>query len=1417
LRNGLYRKAFRVGIRVLLALALLYSPLEMQALTEVYADGITDDYVTLYEENFDDPDNFGSTGGIAIPGPWLQEGEGNSMAKTSVSSTAPSVPNLVKIDGKDALALPVNSTGYRNLQLSYYTRASSYIGGSVIVEWSSDGGINWTTLEEFKLPPGTLEQKNSEPNQLKVQNLGSGADNNPNVKIRVRVGELMSANMYIDSVALKAQAIPGIPPAETPVPIPTPAEPKPFVVPEGVKLYEDVRIGNAGTRPIYTSIAVPKILPQAPVPVMVYIHGGGWNHGDRKQALASICNYVTKRGYIGVSLDYRLTPEAPFPAQIQDVKLAIRYLRAHAAEYHLDPSRIGVWGSSSGGHLASLLGTTGNIKSGETITLDTGHTVNVPDLAGNGGWQQYSDQVQAVVDLYGPADFTTNFANSYKSVKALLGGNDAFSVPDQARLAMPGTYASPDDPPFFIRHGDVDSTIPYTDSITFSNQLKDAGVKVVDVKIVPKQGHGFIGEAAEQASAEAWDFMDQYVKNRTATTPDDEVVYRDLAILAPSDDAVIDSSKPTVNFNSATGSSNGLFSISSGAENKKYVYFKFDVSLYSNPANRYIFNVAAKKGSSNADLELSLFGLKDTNWTESELTWSNAPVTDLTIASLSGKFTVTADKSGAPQVYSIDVSEFVRERLSASGGNIAFLLGDAASTGISLNVYSKEANGNSNPRPQLVVQEAVTPSSDHEKPSWPDGSSLKAVNIGTEFIQLSWPAASDNQGIGSYRVYRDNTLLSNVTGATYTAVGLSPSTAYSFKVEAVDQSGNTSVPLSFTRSTLTEPIIPYAIANVTASDSDGNIATNTIDNNLFTRWSAAGNSPWIQYDLGERKQISYLGIAVYKGDTRTAQLSIETSNDGLAWTTIWTGASMYRTIEMQPFDFPDTEARYVRIVGLGNSDGSAFTSLSEINIYAPFANGDTPVASIPNYTPNPPREPIPFKAPGLTEPEGTVHPVHSSPTTTGRILNVLDYNADLADNDTDDGIAIQAAINSADSGDEVYLPSGVYNLNSTLDTLVNLKLKSGVNLRGEDQSTTILKTSLNKVKNSALMKVSGQHDLSISNLTLTSTWNGVCTTDHKVNNPDAGGPDSMIIIANFGEVPSYNITVDGVTVEKYSRMGVRIDNSRDIVVRRSTFRNATDVGPGGAGYGVSIQGMAKQDRNGYENDTVWNVVEDSHFEGPYLRHGALIQFVAHNNVLRNNQFMNTKLDAIDLHGELEYLNEIYGNVIIDIPYGAAIGLGNTGGTAPSNHSKSGPRNYIHDNTIRNTREGINVTMGTPDTVIERNVIENTTHIEDAKGIQILNGPGTIIKENIIRNNTASNYWAVSLEHDPGDSKANDIGAGDPQDVQLIENSLIGNTNGIRLLAGKGIILQGNLIDSISCNYFKNDHVVVEGWPLPIIP
>ncbi|WP_025027006.1 alpha/beta hydrolase [Caldalkalibacillus mannanilyticus] len=477
----------------------------------------------FFEENFDDSTRFGSTGGVIIPEPWIQEGSNNSTARTSASNYAPSVPNMVKIDVTDALALPLNTTGYDNIKVSYSTRASSYSAGSMIVEWSADGGSNWTTLEEFKLPAGTT----SSPNTEKTWNLGNQANNNPNFKVRFRVGNPISGNIYFDSVAISGQAIPGITPVIPPISPPTD-------LPEGKSctdfpstiLYEDVEIGTAGNRPIYMSIAVPETPPADPMPVVVYVHGGGWNHGDRKgdnnATLRNICGMVSKRGYIGVTVDYRLTGEAIYPAQIQDVKLAIRYLRAHRGMYKLDPSRIGVWGVSAGGHLASLLGTTGDLMQGELIELDNGNIVETLDLEGTGGWQEYSSKVQAVIDWYGPADFITPEANKDRSLTALLGG-PAGTLPNLARLAMPGTYASSDDPPFWIRHGKDDKRVPYTQSEKFAQQLRNGGVQVVDLKIVPKQGHGFTGEAKTQADREAWAFLDQHVKNKVVTNP---IIYK---------------------------------------------------------------------------------------------------------------------------------------------------------------------------------------------------------------------------------------------------------------------------------------------------------------------------------------------------------------------------------------------------------------------------------------------------------------------------------------------------------------------------------------------------------------------------------------------------------------------------------------------------------------------------------------------------------------------------------------------------------------------------------------------------------------------------------------------------------------------------------------------------------------------------
>ncbi|WP_235440486.1 alpha/beta hydrolase fold domain-containing protein [Paenibacillus sp. DMB20] len=1376
--------------------------------------------IGFFSDNFDS-EAYGATGGIVVPLPWIQTGEGGSKAKTSVSSSAPSAPNLMKIDVTDSVYLPVNTTGYGNIKVSYYIRASSYVSGSIVVDWSPDGGATWNVLEEFKLPPGTAEAPRSEPNTLKTWTLPSDANSNPNVRIRFRVGDPMNGNMYIDSFSLAGQAIPGIPPAENPVPVPTPTEPEPFAVPEGVTLYEDVLIGKAGDRDLYTSIAVPSTPPSKPMPVMIYIHGGGWNKGGRKNALGSICNYVLKRGYIGVSLSYRLTPEAPYPAQIQDVKLAIRYLRAHAARYHIDPSRIGVWGTSAGGHLASLLGTTGDLTMEDTVTLDTGDTVNLPDIEGIGGWPEYSTKVQAVVDWYGPADFTTDFADRYSSVTKLLGGHNAKSVPVQARLAMPGTYASTDDPPFWIRHGDADAVIPYTDSVTFADQLTAAGVPVVDFQIVPGQGHGFTGEAKSIAETQAWAFMEQHVKNLEVKTP---ILYKDkykptdptgipveIGSLESSDDALIDSTKPDTNMNSASGSSTGLFNVSSGTSSKKYVYFKFDASSLSDPSYQYEFQVSAKKGSSNTPVTLSVYGIQDYAWTESSLTWNNAPVKSLAEAEFLGSFTVEANNGGRPDLYSVDVTDYVRRNLSREKST--FILGDAGSAGISVNVYSKEANGTSNPRPKLIVKQIVDSNEDRTPPSWPEGSRLSLTGIDEDHVRLAWPKAEDNQKVAKYRLYQNDALVADISdGSTgYEAKSLAPKTQYRYKVEAVDAAGNISAaPLALTVSTLSGPLTPLPVKSVSASGSDGNIEDYTLDNNLYTRWSSAGEGPWIQYDLGEPVDIGYAGIAFYKGNARSATIDIETSDDGLAWTPRFNGTSSGKTTAMQAFDIPDVKARYLRIIGRGNSDGSLYTSLTEVHVYPPFEGGETPVAVIPDFVPKPPDGTEPFTEPGLKNADGSDHLVHQPHGVNGRTLNVVDYGADPADNDTDDRKAIQRAIDEAEPGDEVYFPNGVYNLNSAPDGLTNLTLKSEVNLRGESRGGSILKTSLNKVRNSSMIKSAKQHDLVISNLTLTSAWEGKYSTDHKVNNPDGGGPDMMITTANYGEAPSYNITIDGVIIEKFSRMGIRIENSHDIVVRNTTFRNATDVGPGGAGYGVSIQGIPKVDRNGFANDTRWNLVENSSFEGPYLRHGTLIQFVAHNNVIRNNQFRNVRLDAIDLHGELEYLNEIHGNRIEDMPYGAGIGLGNTGGTAPSNHSKSGPKNYIHDNTIRNTREGITVSMGTPDTIIEHNLIENTSDIPDAAGINILNGPGTVIRNNTIQNNLAERYWGILLEYDQGDEKAGGIGAGEPRDVHILNNIITGNSNGIHLESGKEIKLDGNVLDNQGVNFKASPDVTYSG-------
>lgn len=224
---------------------------------------------------------------------------------------------------------------------------------------------------------------------------------------------------------------------------------------------------------------VPK--GDGPFPVVVWIHGGGWNSGDKANPRAL---YLAAQGYAVASLNYRLSPEAIFPAQIHDVKAAIRWLRANANRYDLDPNRIAAWGASAGGHLAALLGTSADDPTLEDLSM---------------GHPEYSSQVQAVVDWYGPTDFLQMEAqdlrcskinhDSPSSGESQLVGCAIQSCPTAVAAANPLTYVTPNDPPFLIQHGTLDCVVPPGQSVLLRDSLQAARVPVT-LDLLPLQSHG---------------------------------------------------------------------------------------------------------------------------------------------------------------------------------------------------------------------------------------------------------------------------------------------------------------------------------------------------------------------------------------------------------------------------------------------------------------------------------------------------------------------------------------------------------------------------------------------------------------------------------------------------------------------------------------------------------------------------------------------------------------------------------------------------------------------------------------------------------------------------------------------------------------------------------------------------------------
>ena len=235
---------------------------------------------------------------------------------------------------------------------------------------------------------------------------------------------------------------------------------------------KDLEYGNAETYKLKLDLYRPEQRNADFLPAVVWVHGGGWEKGDKGSGRDRLVPFVSSGAFIGVSINYRLTDVAAWPAQIHDAKAAIRWVRANSKQYGIDPARICVWGSSAGGHIAALLGS----------------SADNPELEGTNGSPGQSSRVQCVVDVSGPSDLLglalTNpeLFMPRKPVFKLLGGSldERKAV---AKAASPISYVKNAAPPFLIIHGTNDSTVSMQQSETLDASLKKAGVSVAILKI----------------------------------------------------------------------------------------------------------------------------------------------------------------------------------------------------------------------------------------------------------------------------------------------------------------------------------------------------------------------------------------------------------------------------------------------------------------------------------------------------------------------------------------------------------------------------------------------------------------------------------------------------------------------------------------------------------------------------------------------------------------------------------------------------------------------------------------------------------------------------------------------------------------------------------------------------------------------
>jgi acetyl esterase/lipase len=269
-------------------------------------------------------------------------------------------------------------------------------------------------------------------------------------------------------------------------------------VPAGVEFEKNIEYSNPDDQHLQLNMARPKD-GAGPFPAVICIHGGGFRAGTR-ESFNGLCLQLAERGYVALTVSYRLAPKYQFPAAVYDVKAAVRWMRANAEKYQIDPDRIGTTGGSAGGHLAQFLGVTSGVSKFE----------------GDGGNAEYSSSVKCVVNFYGPSDFTKSYDASVdaKDVLPLFLGGNLEQERHRHIESSPLYWVTPEAAPTLFVHGTKDAYVAHEQAEWIVERMKAADVEAT-LMTIEDGDHGFrtsSPEVKEKIESARFEFFERHLK-----------------------------------------------------------------------------------------------------------------------------------------------------------------------------------------------------------------------------------------------------------------------------------------------------------------------------------------------------------------------------------------------------------------------------------------------------------------------------------------------------------------------------------------------------------------------------------------------------------------------------------------------------------------------------------------------------------------------------------------------------------------------------------------------------------------------------------------------------------------------------------------------------------------------------------------